>query len=380
MATSTLHVQDATLKAARFAIQEQLAPGIVVIRETVLEDGASKTVHAEGTTADDAALKVKLRLPDHAVLDDERVTQEATSEALQVAAFDENDAWQKARDAVLRPKRIESVSLTTSGRTGCLTIRRSPNTYSVFITQPAVVMATYRAPVRICADVGTLVDSEAFRYISDERWEDLVQIGALASPAILLALRSLPRHVGISVPDCWAMERRAEALAAALVAVQPPVAELIDALTAAPHFDNQAMTSVHETIYTSLGARQETQGVSHLITAMKQQSVGHYQAIHALGQIPDARVVPALLEQLRVGQYPVHANLVDRYWLLIVDTLVLAGGVSVLGDLERILSSVPKEVEVDEINDQWGGSITYRVANPKHTAIVGAIHKARGVH
>lgn len=164
MSTQTLQSHAPTLEAARKDLQQKLTPGTVLIRETVLNDGSSKKVEAEGTTIEDATQKAKAMLPAKANIEKEDVVQQPTRETIQVAAFEESEARQAA--AISRPKRIDSVSLTESGRKGFLGIGRRPSAYDIVITQPAVVTITYRELASIRAEVGTLLDKYEAEYVT----------------------------------------------------------------------------------------------------------------------------------------------------------------------------------------------------------------------
>src|SRR5207248_6546457 len=112
--SETVKVQAKTLQDARHELQKKLAAGIVVIQETVLNDGSSKKVEAEGTTVEEGSKKAKAKLPANATVEKEDVLQQATRETVHVPGFEESEARQQV--AVSRPKRIASVSMTKSGR------------------------------------------------------------------------------------------------------------------------------------------------------------------------------------------------------------------------------------------------------------------------
>lgn len=145
--TNYVETLGESLEAARKELRGTLAPGHVVIGETILDDGTPKTVGAEATSVDEAFQKAKASVPANATIENDEVLRQPIHETMEVVALDESEARRKAD--VRHPRTIQSVTITHAGGRGFLGIGRRPSAFAVAVVQLAKVAVTYRGLVSI---------------------------------------------------------------------------------------------------------------------------------------------------------------------------------------------------------------------------------------
>jgi hypothetical protein len=163
----TFEVEAASIDAARQKLRTMIPSGHVVILEKVLDDGSSRTSTGEALNADDALRDAKTKVPGGATFERHEVVQEPVVETVEVVAWDDAEARQKAD--VRHPRTIQSVLVKHGGRRGFLGVGRRPNTYTVTAMRLARVSVTFHrlASIRV-----TTAGSNMIPQMKETFWEN----------------------------------------------------------------------------------------------------------------------------------------------------------------------------------------------------------------
>lgn len=120
---------------------------LIVLEESILDQGRIETIEATGETVEDAFKKAQSKVPANAKAETRKVQSKPNRITLLVQADDEEGAGKGKADV------IGSVSLFKRGRKGFWGLGKTPNVYQVVIIQPAIVELTFRVHATIRATV-----------------------------------------------------------------------------------------------------------------------------------------------------------------------------------------------------------------------------------
>lgn len=161
MAVRVLDVHAESVAAARQKIQQEMKPDEIILKETIVSEPEPKTVSREDASAEEAFQMLRTVIPQDAIVRSEAVEQDPSSDIIQVSAFTESEAVQKAKlkaFKALTSRRATFLRAIRRGSKGFLGIRRRLGIYEFAVTQPARVKITYRELVHVRADVGNRAD------------------------------------------------------------------------------------------------------------------------------------------------------------------------------------------------------------------------------
>jgi len=164
-----------TLADARLAAfaQLDLNPGDVV-EETVLSDGSTEHREFVGNTQDEAMSSVQATVSSKAICHT-RLLQDASEAKITVDAYSGKQAIEQGLGLRIGPRlgKAVAVSIEVAGKRGFLRVGRRKSRYSVLISAPAIVTATWAQPAMVRLNVefdGQF--AETLKGLSNPKWAE----------------------------------------------------------------------------------------------------------------------------------------------------------------------------------------------------------------